>query len=309
MITSSLAHLGVVIDNTVCPAIATGISWRSPKTWLAHVAVRTCVLYNALYTLSQMTLTARAYLRSLGQSAMQPIVFRCMSDDAPQRPGEWVLKLMGKNRPELIGDWVGCLLAAHLRLPTPEVDIADVDQEAIETCPRGITSWARPGPAFASRYVGDSQDVPNDRAVVNLCSGEFLGGLYAMDTWLEVLDRKKPEGNWNLIRRNAEGDSQAYAIDFGKCMAECLFPPLLDPNTIATPSYPIVVRQAAFTSAAISKAKEIADLSATVIDEVVASIPAVWIDDESGRECIREFLRRRQLKIVDACGDLKAGIP
>lgn len=177
---------------------------------------------------------------------MEPQVFSCAADDRPDARSEWVLKLMGKNNGELIGDWVGCLLAQALGLRAPMVDIADVDVAALQTTPRSVSAWAKPGPAFASRYMGDSQNVPSDKAVLDLCSGDFIGALYAVDTWLEVLDRKKPDGTWNLLRRNAANDSNPYVIDFGKCMAECLFSgPVRAPETMRPVHYPALIRHAA----------------------------------------------------------------
>lgn len=256
-----------------------------------------------------MPLIARSHLKRLGKSAMEPQIFVCAVDDPPDAAGEWVLKLMGRGNSELIGDWVGCLLAKALNLPTPVVDIADVSAEAIATCPDDVQSWALPGPAFASGYLSDTQGIPSDRAAVDLCSSEFLGSLYAVDTWLEVLDRKKPEGTWNLLRRNAEDDSNAYVIDFGKCMAECLFPPVLAPGTMFPPAYPPLVRQAASLDAALATSLAIERVADDFVDEVVGSIPSAWLADDQLRGKIASFLTTRRTRVSEACGKLKEGLP
>ncbi|MFN8557450.1 MAG: hypothetical protein U0531_08890 [Dehalococcoidia bacterium] len=43
--------------------------------------------------------------------------------------------------------------------------------------------------------------------------------MYALDTWLETLDRRRPDGIWNaLIDLN---DGGLAVIDFGKCLTPC----------------------------------------------------------------------------------------
>jgi hypothetical protein len=243
---------------------------------------------------------------------MEPQVFTCAfvpPSEAAER-GEWVVKLMGKSRAELVGDWVGCLLASTLGLRTPEVSIVEVDADALSTCPAPVMAWATPGPAFASRYLSDTRELLGDRAVVDGCPGEFLGSLYALDTWLEVLDRKKPEGSWNLIKRNAEGDANAYVIDFGKCMAPCLFPPVLGPEEIRPPaSYSASVRRAADLKSAVDTAASIGELPDASVRDVCASIPQAWLASDEQRTNIETFLLSRRQGVVATCRRLKEDLP
>lgn len=242
---------------------------------------------------------------------MEPQIFSCDAyDDPPNAASEWVLKLMGKNGGELIGDWVGCLLARALGLRTPAVDVAEVDEEALQTAPASVRAWAKPGPAFASAYMSDSQNVPSDKAVLDLCPGDFVGALYAVDTWLEVLDRKKPEGTWNILRRDVAGDSNPYAIDFGKCIAECLFSvPVTKPAIMRPARYPTLVRQAASLEAALAMANSIAALDEQLLADVIASIPFPWLSKIDQRNCILSFLTSRKARVRTICGQLKEGLP
>src|SRR5262249_30704513 len=142
--------------------------------------------------------------------------FLCDNDGQQER---WVLKLLGLSATELAADWVGSLLAHRLGLPCPPVDIVNVSERALRTAPEDVQAWARPGPAFASKLVQPANSGLTDIDVVEL-PPEMLGTMYALDTWLEVLDRRKPDGIWNLLQDLS--DASYLVLDFGKCLAPCL---------------------------------------------------------------------------------------
>lgn len=39
----------------------------------------------------------------------------------------------------------------------------------------------------------------SDRAVAGVTNASEIAKLYVLDSWLEVLDRRKPDGTWNLL--------------------------------------------------------------------------------------------------------------
>jgi hypothetical protein len=134
---------------------------------------------------------------------------------------------------------------------------------------------------------------------------EFLGRLYALDTWMEVLDRRKPEGVWNLLNDTATG--AIIVIDFGKALAPALSVlPVLEPDKIVQPSYSPAVILAADVESALDTCDTIEKIPAQEIEEIVGSVPAHWLDDES-RTAIVEFLMDRRKVLRAACNGMQGG--
>ena len=126
---------------------------------------------------------------------------------------------------ELAADWIGSLLAHRLEIPCPAVEIANLSAAALATAPPAVREWGKPGPAFASQELVASKAIDSDHELVNIArrdggAAATLGSLYALDIWLEVLDRQKPDGSWNLLR-DLSADSLCV-IDFGKGLTSCL---------------------------------------------------------------------------------------
>lgn len=240
-----------------------------------------------------MTVEAISWLRSIGFGDTRPQVFECESRGEIQ---QWVLKLTGASPAELAADWIGTLLARRAGLRCPESDIADVTTGALANAPADIQEWARPGPAFASRLLRANSGLI-DAQVVQFTADE-LGAMYAVDTWLEVLDRRRPDGIWNVMEGLQSGE--LWVLDFGKSLAPCLVPLVIAGDEIVEPNYPSVVRRKASVSSAMATCDIIESLTAEEIAEVVVSAPARWISDAE-RRCVVRFLAGRAARVRQVC--------
>jgi len=246
--------------------------------------------------LLRVELEAVNWLRDYGTGDTRPQLFVCRWR---QRGDErWVLKLMGKADRELAADWIGSLLAHRLGLRLPQVAIADLTPAALRTCPADVRSWARPGPAFASRELADASPVVSNAEMVALGSPEELGMMYALDAWLDVVDRRKPDGVWNVLVDTASG--QLNVLDFGKALASAMFVLFGDAEPICDPLYPDSVKFAASRGAALAMCDAIEAISADDVAEIVRSVPAAWLA-ESERVRITAFLRGRIGCVREAC--------
>lgn len=170
-------------------------------------------------------LRARNWRRALGGGETQPQVFECSDDQ------EWVVKLPGNPHgvSGLCADWLGTMIAALVDVPVIECSLVEVVDDALATMPRGSTAraWAQPGVAFGSRYVIDSKNVTGQDVIMGLASSLDLARIVATDTWLDVLDRRKPQGQWNLLLLTGEEDNRLVTIDYGLALGELLGPPIL----------------------------------------------------------------------------------
>jgi hypothetical protein len=156
-----------------------------------------------------------------------------LNDDRLER---WVLKLMGKADAELAADWIGSLLAHRLGLQCPAVDIAVLSEEALQTAPSDIRGWARLGPAFASREVFPVVPGISTGALIGAGDPVQLAVMYVLDVWLDVLDRHRPDGSWNLLMQQTPPGF--FVIDFGKGLTSCLVPLIGWPAGVAAGRYP-----------------------------------------------------------------------
>jgi hypothetical protein len=234
---------------------------------------------------------------------MRPQIFWCLDDQGER--ARWVLKLEGRSDTELAADWIGCILALKLGIPCPAVDICDVSGEALSTAPLDVQEWARPGPAFASRELTLSVAAQTDDDVLRFASAEFLGSVFALDSWLEILDRKKPDGIWNLlIPMDAYGHDTGHTmvLDFGKGLTSCMLPVFGEPVRLV-PGYPLAIRRAASIAEAVHVANEIAKFTYDDIRQIVGSVPGTWIDN-SARDRIVTHLTENMIGLHDLCQQL-----
>jgi len=148
-----------------------------------------------------MPLEALEHLRDIGTGDTRPQVFLCDNGGVLE---PWVLKLAGLSAGELAADWIGSLLAQRLGLRCPAVAVAQVSARALSTAPPTVQAWAQPGPAFASRLVEDVLAGLTDADLL-VAPADDLGMMYALDAWLEVLDRRKPDGIWNALKDVSDG--------------------------------------------------------------------------------------------------------
>ena len=132
---------------------------------------------------------------------------------------------------------------------------------------------------------------------------DFLGSLYALDTWLEVLDRQKPDGKWNLLLNTEDGN--LFVIDFGKALAPCLQQTLvLGPDEVVPPAcYSPNVRAKASKAAAVATCDIIERIEEQELTEIAASVPAAWIESAKRGE-LAAFLRTRQPQVRGICDQM-----
>lgn len=240
-----------------------------------------------------MPLEAINHLHDYGSGDTHPQLFECRNDGARER---WVLKLMGRANAELAADWIGSLLAHRLQLPCPEVRIANVSTGAFETLPPHLRHSAQPGPAFASREVSPASPIDSTAALLDAIDGELLARLYVLDRWLEVLDRYRPDGSWNLLRQPAG----LAVIDFGKALSSCFVRLLGPPSGNPVGRYPNSVT-IQFPTDVI--AQTCANIRATSDDELaalVASVPPQWLSAEQ-KTCALALLLERRGRIEALC--------
>ncbi len=203
----------------------------------------------------------------------------------------WVLKLMGRSDIELAADWIGSLLAQRLAVPCVKVDIASMSAEALQSAPSDIRAWAAAGPAFASEELLNCTPPTSDTAVASASNRQELGKLYALDAWLEVLDRRKPDGTWNLLLETESW--RFYAVDFGKCLAlPLLGTAVLDPAP-CIPKYPEVVRRAADRQLGVMTCQDIDAIDDGELDEIVRSVPPKWLTAPRRHEVVKFLIDRK----------------
>jgi|GEM_PF-3108931 len=242
-----------------------------------------------------------AYDFQTGQN--RPQSFWCMDDDDDDQLVRWVLKLMGLASGELAADWIGSFLAHRLGIRCPPIQIAEVSSDALRTAPRSVQEWARPGPAFASCEMIHAESGLRDDVMAERAEPDFLGALYALDAWLDVLDRRVA-GGWNALL-----DTQAQrvcAIDFGKGLTPCvqkLLGPPIDMTVVNEPSYGTAVTSVASRNASLATCATIEGVDRTEIEAICASVPQAWVD-QATREKIAEFLLIRQPRVRDVCSRL-----
>lgn len=246
-----------------------------------------------------MTLTAVNWRYDFGTGDARPQLFDCLNDG---RMEPWVLKLMGAANGELAADWIGSLLAHRVGVHCPDVDIVDVSPEALALARDRLPPWAVAGPAFASRYFVNGSPAQSDAAFLRLATPQDIGALYALDSWLDVLDRRRPDGVWNVLF-----DKQNRALivlDFGKGLTSALFPVLGGTGLEVPAAYPSHVTATADVSAALDVCARIEDITPDELARLVASVPSAWLED-SVRPRIVATLQTRARSVRGWCEKLR----
>jgi hypothetical protein len=241
-----------------------------------------------------MTLDALYHLDDIGTGDTRPQVFMCDRDGVHE---PWVLKLAGLSASELAADWIGSRLAHRLGLRSPVVALASVSPAALLSAPPDIQAWARPGPAFASKLVASATAGLTDTDLARMPAAD-LGAMYALDAWLEVLDRRKPDGIWNALRDG--GDGGLVVLDFGKSLSPCLQVLFGAGDELVEPDYPTDVRQAADVSAALRVCATIEVMPRAEVEQIVASVPGEWLADAL-RPRVARFLMERAGRVRELC--------
>lgn len=241
-----------------------------------------------------MTLIAIRHIREIGTGDTRPQLFLCEHDG---RREYWVLKLMGLANAELAAAWIGSQLARRVGIPGPGVALASVPATALGDAPEAVRRWAQPGPAFGSAYI-EPVDAGLIDADLPRFSAATLGAMYAVDAWLEVPDRRKPDGIWNVLQDLRVGS--LAVLDYGKRLMPCLGFVLGASDVLLPPDYPAAVRRVASLEAAVETCARMEAISDTEIEMIVAGVPEAWLT-EGQRRKIAPFLRGRVERVRAVC--------
>jgi hypothetical protein len=238
---------------------------------------------------------ARNFRLALTGGQTQPAVFECDDDR------EWVLKLMGNphlGTVALCADWVGTCLAKLADVPVLDCDLVDVDEQALSTLPAEspMRSWTRPGPAFGTIWLEEAFVPPGMESILSAASAVAeLARIMVIDTWLDVLDRKKGPLQWNLLRGTGE-DSSLVVIDFGLALTEILSGFVLG-SPMLTVRCPDEWRPHVHISDVRNALRKVLEIPPNDIAIVVASIPLAWRNEVPGCSRIPDYLEMRRTQL------------
>lgn len=225
------------------------------------------------------------HIRFLGGGQSEPHLFTCDDERV------WVLKLPGNPQASVLGhDLVGLRLAALLQVPAVHGEVVEVDAAALASM-RIRPPWAVPGLALGTLYVENTMPF---HAGAALQTSEVFGRLVVLDTWLETLDRRRPDGAWNLLVRSDRTQPQLLALDFG-------FSLQVGPGSAAASllptNYPNELIAAASHESLKSCVAELAALSDDDVRAVIESVPPEWLSPEQ-RSGMLDFLITRRGRIM-----------
>ena len=242
-------------------------------------------------------LDARTWLQQLRGGQTRPQLFLCADRE------RWVLKFAGNphgGATALVADYLGSALAWRLGVPVFECALVQVSEIALSTAPHEVQSWARPGIAFGSRYQVATANLPelNVIDVIALASPAQIARLVALDTWLEVLDRRKPDGMWNLLADNSSNPSHLVVIDYGLSLSEPLQPvTILAAAQEIRPQFPETFRACVSETDVEAACDEIFAISEGELRATVNSVPAEWGASDKTRQAILDYLMSRKPKL------------
>jgi hypothetical protein len=134
-----------------------------------------------------------------------------------------------------------------------------------------------------------------------------LGRLVVLDTWIEVLDRQRADGSWNLLVDQSSGQTHFVVIDQGLSLSE----PLLGALAIGTPVeircpqplLPYVDWDEALAAVEIMLTTPREDLYA-----LLQSIPNQWGINDGERHKVVDYLESRREPVANVIRE-RAGRP
>lgn len=240
---------------------------------------------------------AANHLGVLGGGQSEPHLF------ADENGEVWVVKLPGNPFESQLGtDYLGLQLAPFLGVPVPESRPITVDEESLATM-QARPSWAREGLGLATRYFRGVENV----TPMALADGhETLSRLIVLDAWLETLDRKRPDGQWNLLRLTGP-DVRYLAIDFGMSMQHrALLGSIATANPLP-PGYPEELIAAADLRGVQTAMFELAAISDEVIQTTIESVPSAMMNPSDQRGILEFLVQRRRAVCSLSAGALLRG--
>ncbi len=238
-------------------------------------------------------LRAMNHLRSLSGGQTLPQLFQCDDGQA------WVLKLVGNHMGQrtLAVDWVGHCVAALLNVPIVEPSIVLVAQEALDTAPDDVRAWARPGAAFGTRFLRMATPIAGLNQLTPCRNLGLLGRLHVVDVWMDVLDRRKPEG-WNLLVETNTPTGDLRVIDFGLGLSPILGLLAQDDCLDRFPRDLTLWEDRIELQDALSKCISI---KLSEIETIVDSVPSEWLT-VAERARMVELLNSRQRCVEELLG-------
>lgn len=234
-------------------------------------------------------------MRLLGGGQSEPHLFTC--DDGQS----WVLKLPNNPQGSQLGtDYLGSLLARQFQLPVPEPAVVDVDQAALDSMD-AVPLWAVPGLALGSLYLRSAAGFsPNAAALA--ADPEFAARLLVFDSWIETLDRRRPDGAWNLLLRTDSIGPPIVVLDFGFALNVGV---TLGHASILPASYPVEIVHATTAEEVAKAIEELEWLDDGDIASAIERVPSEWMNSFSKRSTL-SFLLQRRTRIMS--GELLADL-
>lgn len=223
------------------------------------------------------------HVRLLGGGQSEPHLFTC--DDGQ----DWVLKLPNNPQGSQLGnDYLGSLLARQFQLPVPEPAVVDVDQAALAGMDV-VPSWAVPGAALGSLYLRSAAGFsPNATALA--ADAELAARLLVFDSWIETLDRRRPDGAWNLLVRTDSTNPAIVVLDFGFALNAGV---TLGRASILPDSYPVEIINATTAEAVAGMMGELGSLDEGDITSAIERVPREWMNSSVKRSTLSFLLQRR----------------
>jgi hypothetical protein len=142
-------------------------------------------------------------------------------------------------------------------------------------------------------------DVSGVRAILQAATPVELLRIAAVDTWLDVLDRKKPAvGEWNLLLDGSDSPSRLVVIDYGLSLTEVLGVPLIGAPPEMQPRIPAEWVMHLHAEDIPPMLADILSVTDAQVQEVVNCVPPVWVSVVPGVRQVPTYLadRRGQLE-------------
>jgi hypothetical protein len=215
---------------------------------------------------------------------------------------ERVVKLVGlgmSTGATNAADWWGALLAAFVEVPCPAPQLVRVDEAALETCRREVRDSAVSGMAFGVEYLPRASPAIGLESITGCVNhARALARAAALDTWIDVPDRMKPDFGRNLLVNTDDGQKELVLIDFGLAFGSALVPILGTRGDALTemrdPLDPRV-RSLIDKSELMSCIGTIEDISEADIVRVINTAPQEWVSDQMKGRVIAFLLARQRL--------------
>ncbi len=151
-----------------------------------------------------------------------------------------------------------------------------------------------PGTAFGTVFLTESKNVIGMDEIVTIAQPLELSRIVVSATWLDVLDRRKPTGAWNLLIDTGSSTEQLKVIDFGLGLTEILGGVAVlgdaDINVRCPAEWRFYLNRAD-TQEALT---EVLGINDEAIDAVIARIPDAWRHDAPRLSEMAEYLKRRR---------------